>query len=173
MNLLFLDTETTGLDHEYNDMIQLAGILDINKVQVNNFNYFAKPRSISNIDFRALAINQIPIDKLTGFDEIGIQLTRLRKILEPHINDTKIILAGYNIAFDKDFLKIAWNRFFKDNSFDLIFGHWLMDIWPILAIKHGHINLQEACKIYDVSLTRAHNAWDDISATYAIYNKLV
>ena len=55
-NLLFLDSETTGLDANKQDIIQLACIPIINGLEQNSFNEYCQPLDWSTIQDEALAI---------------------------------------------------------------------------------------------------------------------
>lgn len=47
--IIYLDTETTGLDKEKNDVIQVAGIIEIDGKEVERFNIFCQPFSFENV----------------------------------------------------------------------------------------------------------------------------
>ena len=56
MKILWLDTETTGLLCEYNDIVQLSGIVDIDGSVTDEFNIFMRPVNMENIEAQALAV---------------------------------------------------------------------------------------------------------------------
>jgi oligoribonuclease (3'-5' exoribonuclease) len=160
--LLFIDTETTGLDPNINDIIQIAGILPGHR-----FNYYMKPINLANIDFTSLAVNNISVEKLSTFEDPG----RVVSCIVRKLPGTKITLAGWNVHFDMLFLKSLFHKL-RRKDFDELFDYRVLDIQSCVRLRLGlSVNFREACKLYGVNLPN-HTADGDVSSAYDLYRKL-
>ena len=56
MKILFLDTETGGVNPKESALIQLSGIVRIDKKDVEEFNFFIKPFEGSEVNPKALEV---------------------------------------------------------------------------------------------------------------------
>ena len=53
MKILFIDTETGGVNPKESALIQLSGIVRIDKKDVEEFNFFIKPFARSEVNAKA------------------------------------------------------------------------------------------------------------------------
>lgn len=182
MKMLWLDTETTGLSCIKNDIVTIAGIIEIDGEVKEEFYFKCQPRNWETISEEALKINGITKEELKTFEDPDVIYVKLCKIFGKYINKfdkkDKFIVCGHNVGFDVDFLF----KFFEKSG-DKYCGSWLdyhkLDMIPLLqiltikgAIKLENLKLETASKHFGVDI-EAHDALSDIKATRAIANTLL
>ena len=64
MKILFLDTETGGVNPKESALIQLSGIVRIDKKDVEEFNFFIKPFEGSEVNPKALEVQGRTLEEL-------------------------------------------------------------------------------------------------------------
>ncbi len=177
MKLIYLDTETTGLDPVKNDIIQLAGIVEIDGVVKEEFNIRCQPFSYENIQQQSLDTNKMSLDMLKQFQTPQIAYKQFVTILDRYIDkfnkSDKFIPVGQNVKFDLDFLRQFFvknnNKFFGSyvdyHSIDLMVlsGFFTM----IGKINPVNLKLGTIAEIMKVEFD-AHDALEDIRATREI-----
>jgi DNA polymerase-3 subunit epsilon len=180
--MLYFDVETTGLDPQKHDIIQLSGLIEYDGKVVDGFNYRIRPQNFEAINQEALDVNGITVDQLKEFPEAGEIYFNFIKIMETHINrydkNDKFIPVAYNGKFDMDFLA----AFFAKNE-DKYLGSWLS--WnlidPMAVARFYFIlndqpltnyKLETVCEHFGIPLN-AHDAMNDIVATREVLNRLM
>jgi DNA polymerase-3 subunit epsilon len=174
MKKFYFDTETTGLNPEKNDIIQLAGIIEINGEEKERFILEMQPFSYDNIEQGALDTHKITIDKIKTFQtpqqaykEI---ITLFDRYVDKYNKSDKFIVCGYNVKFDIEFL----TNFFKKNNNEYLFSYFgaVQDPLPVFGYLKGcgqinpeNLKLVTMCQELNVSLENAHDAMADVSAT--------
>ncbi len=192
--ILWLDTETTGLDPNKNAIIQLAMIMDINGEKVDeiqlNFKPFLNDELIVNEElkitkkWRDFDLGDNTILPATGISAQTLlsyrqpNTTSINAFLNKHISKfdkaDKAYVGGYNVPFDIDFL----NKFYE-KSHDTYLGSYInwkqLDVRSILymldyhsAIQLENYKLETACKHFGVEL-QSHDPMSDIRATREIF----
>jgi len=181
--ILWMDTETTGLDPTLHSIIEIAGIIDIDGTPKQYFDLFVSPHPDFEIDEKACAIHGNTIDEMHEFPKIPIVHKQLLAIFGEFVDKfnklDKFIIAGQNIKFDLDML----SHFFMRQG-DSYLGSWidfkkrieLYDITKALQslgfIESDSLSLGPICKEFGVKL-KAHNAASDIAATREVYYKII
>ena len=182
MTIVFFDTETTGLPRDYNApssnldnwprLVQLAWIVsDYQGNVLSNENHIIIPNGFE-IPSRSAAIHGITtsIAKLKGENLIDV----IDKFLNVLQNATAI--AGHNISFDQHIVEAEILRCGRPNILKSIPAYCTMKLsanycnilnsnkevkWP---------TLQELFfKLYGKKFEGAHNAMDDVDATYKCF----
>jgi len=186
LKILWLDVETTGLDPRRNDVIQIAGILDIDTIPAAEFNYLVQPFDFNTIEEDALKVNGRHVDELRNFDTPGEVHDNITNILGKYIDrydrTDKAFIGGQNPGFDRDFLK----EFFVKNG-DKFFGSWfdyhIIDLCGLSIAFHikdvvnlrdeqtGKISvrLENVAKAFGLEQKQPHDALDDIRLTRQIF----
>jgi len=177
---IYFDTETTGTHPVKNDIIQIAGVIEIDGQEKERFNFTCQPFSWENIDQEALDVHGMDEEKLKTFKKPGEVYQELKTIFTGHVNpydrDDKFIVCGYNVKFDIDFL----SEFFKKNGNNYLFSFFgtVKDPLPILnylksigKIDSENLKLFQACEFFGIDIKNAHDALADIEATKAIIEK--
>jgi len=174
MKIIYLDTETTGVDPVRNDLTQIAGIIEIDGKEKERFNLFVKPINMDNISPEALELTHKTMDELLNYPTAKQAYEEFTGILGKYVDkfdkEDKFVVAGYNVEFDLGFLR----QFFYKNG-DKYFGSWFksvtIDPLPVLRFLAGFgkvdmfdYKLGTVCKNFGFELD-AHDAFNDIVAT--------
>lgn len=172
--IFYFDVETTGLDPQKNDIIQLAYQIVIDDKVVEGDSIFMQPFDFSTIEQEALDVHGFTIEKIKTFQKPHLAykliLDILGKYIDKYDRSDKFQPAGYNTRFDLDFLK----QFFVKNN-DKYFGSWFnyraIDPLAILYFMEGmgkinlpNYKLETVCSHFKVEID-AHDALSDIKAT--------
>ena len=180
--ILYFDTETTGLDPVKQDIIQIAGIIVIDGIVQEEFEFKVKPFSFDNISQEALDVHGYNVENLKTFPEpheVHCQLIDIfSKYVDRYDTNDKFTPAGYNVHFDMDFLQ----QFFIKNN-DVYFGSWMnwkkVDPLPLLhyldfcgRISLPNYKLSTVCQHFGIEI-KAHDALGDIKATRELLAKLM
>lgn len=171
---IYFDTETTGLNPVENDIIQIAGIIEIEGVYVEDFEFKIRPFNVENIDEKSLEIHKLSKEEIINYPSgISIYAALLRifgKYVDKYNKNDKFIPCGYNVKFDIEFLNNFW---LKCN--DKYFGSWMtwhpMDALSIVQFLGGagilqlpDYKLETVCNHFEIPI-QAHDAMSDIKAT--------
>jgi len=185
IKVLFLDTETTGLDENKHGLIQIAGILDDSSGHtIDIFNVHIKPFKGDLLNKDALIKNNINKEDFYNSEFLPprIALKSIVSFLGQYVNrydsSDKLILAGKNIQFDIRFL-----RKFFDKCDDNYYGSWFhypyieleSEIAKYLLLKNillPNYKIETICEYFDIDI-EAHDALEDIKATRKIYYKIM
>lgn len=174
MKIFYLDVETTGLDEKKNDIIQLAGIVEIDSEVMESFKLVCQPFDYEAVEPSALEVHGMTIDQIKEFPTPQEAYKALIKILSKYIDRydkfDKFTPAGQNVPFDTGFLK----QFFLKNG-DVYYGSWFnyqhVDLMSFsLVLKHAgllkidNVKLATVAEKFGVPL-QAHDALEDIQAT--------
>ncbi len=184
MKILWYDTETTGLT-ENSAMFQISGVIEIDGVEVEEFDIFCKPHEGADIAEQALEVTGVTREQLETYQSPKKAYEELVEIFSKYIDkfnkEDKFIVAGQNVKFDIDVL----NRFFKRNNdnylgsflnykqvFDTLSVYTALEIAEVVPKLENH-KLETICKTMGVELSNAHNSLADIKATKAVGDKLL
>ncbi len=180
--ILYFDVETTGLDAKFNEIIQIAYIIEVDGIIKHRGNRLMRPTNMLNVSPKALEITGKTLEEIEKYPVQESQFVRFSDDLGKYVDkfnpSDKYYVCGYNVKFDLDFL-FAW---FKKNNDDYL-GSWLnwktLDPLQILYLldSTGRINLhnyklETVCKYFKIEID-AHDALSDIKATKLLYRKLV
>jgi DNA polymerase III epsilon subunit-like protein len=177
--LLFIDTETGGLDPGKHSMLSLAmvvwedrQIIDSTEILVND--------GILFVTAEALSINRIDIGKhKQSAWSSSRAMDEIFSFIGKHFpGKGKITLAGHNVHFDAAFLKAFFSANNKD--FSQFFSHRIIDTSSILhylylagRIKQRAISSDEAFDLFDIKVEGRHTALGDAIATAQLFTKLL
>jgi DNA polymerase-3 subunit epsilon len=137
MKILYLDLETTGLNPNENAIIELSGILEVNKEPQESFSIYMKPDSDQVVDNEALKAIGIDEDTINSYPTQQTGYSRFISFLEKYINPydktDKLFLVGYNIhSFDVPFLRTFFNRN-NNKYFGSYFHHPSIDVMLLVS----------------------------------------
>ncbi len=177
--LLFIDTETGGLDPEKHSLLSIGFVV---WDSVLGECYSAEYR-LKDGNYRITKTAQ-RINKLTDsdFSDAIVAQALIKKfewIKEMYFAAyAGIPLAGHNTQFDVQFIK----KMYKDNrrSFDNIFLHRIVDTYSILKfLQDGGIitdtinSSAQAFKFFEITVDGRHTALGDAKATMRLYEKML
>lgn len=158
-----IDTETTGLDYEYCDLIEISAIRISHGNETGRFSSLVKPD-----DFDGLGSF---ITNLTGItDEMIYSAPSVHDVILQFMDfigtDT---LVGHNVNFDINFLYDAAEQN------DRILSNSFVDTMRIarkLYPDMSHHRLQDLVEKFNIPTERSHRALDDVLATNACYQHM-
>jgi DNA polymerase-3 subunit epsilon len=181
--VLWFDCETTGLDPVKNDIIQLAGIIEIDGKEVDEFDFKCQPFSYDNITLDALAKNKFSLEDIKGFEmplKVKIDFVNIiGKYCDKFDKNDKFYPAGYEVSFDINFI----SQWFQKCG-DKFFGSWIdrrrpldpryllsiMDYQGIISLPD--YKLETVANHFGIAIN-AHDAFSDIQATRYIFKKVI
>jgi DNA polymerase-3 subunit epsilon len=177
--ILFIDTETGGLDPNVNSLLSIGfavwqnfKIIDKTEILINDGKL--------NVTEQSLKINQIDLEshkKNALYPKDAIQQIKL--FLDKHFPvNQKITLAGHNVNFDVNFLKAFLNA--NNFPFESRFSHRFIDTSSILfylylsgKIKERTISSDQAFHFFNIQVDNRHSALGDAIATSKLFTILL
>jgi DNA polymerase III subunit epsilon len=177
--LLFIDTETGGLDPGKHSLLSLGmvvwedrKIIDSQEILIND--------GVLCVTKEALSVNKIDIEKHKQSAVSSSQaMDEILSFMGKHFpGQGKITLAGHNVHFDANFLR----SFFSANkkSFSEFFSHRIIDTSSILYYLYlaGHIKQRatssdEAFELFNIKVEGRHTAIGDAIATAELFTRLL
>ncbi|MBQ7373592.1 MAG: UvrD-helicase domain-containing protein [Clostridia bacterium] len=157
-NVVIYDLETTGLDLEKDEMIQLSA----KKLTGENFNRFVLPKR--EISEKALATH--------GYDLKHILANGgqdAKKVLSDFANFAKgCVLVGHNSSSFDDFIL---KRQLQENGINFTPTDFFDTLSLAQTILPNLVNykLSSCCEHFGVVNQRAHDAFSDVEATFEIF----
>ena len=176
-NLAFLDVETTGLNVDVHEIIQI-GIVLVSQDWKDNVPYFEvleeidlkiKPERIHMADKTALRIN--------GYDPsewiFAYTLSEAMQIVSKKTDGA--IMVGHNVSFDAAFIEKAFRTTGIPNKMHY---HKLDTISIAFAKLHGNkdidqFSLRVLCQHFGIENKGVHTGLGDARATFQIYEKFM
>lgn len=174
--LIFVDTETGGLNPKNNTLLTLAVHIDAEKHgehvrTIYSGEFLIQPRleyftedvalEVNNIDLESHIKNSYKPERVKDFFKELLSLN--------NINSKNAVFVGQNIPFDIGFLKE--HLFIEEKNF---FNNFHIQDTKILAKKYLELenySLGTIAKHYNYE-TKFHNALNDVLATRHVYYKM-
>ena len=183
--IIFIDTETGGVNPEKSALIQLSGIIRIDKKDVEKFNFYIKPFENSEVNEKALEVQGRTLDELKAEKYIEEKevykqfINLLDKYIDKYDKTDKFIVAEYNVRFDVDILKALFQRhgnnflfsYLDSSMLDPLYSIRLLQIAEVLPVLENN-KLETWCKHFGIEL-KAHDSLEDIVATKKLIGKLI
>ena len=183
--IIFIDTETGGVNPEKAALIQLSGIIRIDKKDVEKFNFYIKPFENSEVNEKALEVQGRTLDELKAEKYIEEKevykqfINLLDKYIDKYDRTDKFIVAGYNVRFDVDILKAFFQRhgnnflfsYLDSSMLDPLYSIRLLQIAEVLPVLENN-KLETWCKHFGIEL-KTHDSLEDIVATKKLIGKLI
>lgn len=184
MKLLFIDTETSGLNPKTNGLLQISAVLQIDGEVVDRFSSYVKPFPKDYIDEKALATNKITREQIETFPEpqkVYVDfISFLGKYASRDAYEDKYYMVGYNVWFDYDMLR-EWFHKAGDTKY---FGYWfqyppidvmqlaLLDLGESVRSKMAKFKLEAVADMYGLEFKREdlHGADVDCELTKQLFN---
>ena len=166
-NYAWIDVETTGLSVNSNDIVQLALIPVVDGVEQEPFNEYCQPRNWTSIAQEAIAVHGITEDQMKTFQMPSELLDKL--IARLRIYNTKFVIAGFNINFDKSFLGAFFAKDGKSRAYSELFTSETHDTYARAKsvkdkLKSSRFKLEILAQEFGIDIY-AHEALSDIRAT--------
>lgn len=172
-DLLFVDTETTGLDPTKHELLEVAAIRTSPDGGTILQTYEAKlfPLHLETAEAKALEINKYSAAEWT-----------VEKCMKPEIVVDNLqrmagntVLVGQNVSFDEGFLSPLFTRLGMKPPW----GYHKIDTvslaWPLYFnnAELPGLSLEKLCKFLGVEAMPTHRAAADVEACRQVYLKLM
>ena len=179
---IFIDLETTGTDVKKHSIHQIAGLIEINGILVEDFNFKTAPHPKAICEPEAMRICKVTEDQIRGYNDMVVVHGQFIKMLSKYINrydkkDKAYMIGFNNRSFDDVFLR-SW---FEQCS-DMFFGSWFWsDSLDCLVLASQYLLdrraempsfqlLRVATELgIEVDKDKVHDAVYDVSITRQIY----
>ena len=184
IKVLYFDVETTGLEWwGVHDIIQIAGMIEIDGVVKEEFEFKCQPFSYENISDGAINAHGITVETMKTFQSPQEMYGKLLKIFDKYIyrfnREDKFCPAGQNVNFDLQFL----SDFFRKNG-NKYFGSYcqwrgkdLLELVSTLRaeglINPKNLKLKTIADLYNVKFEKEHDALEDIRVTRKLLKMLI
>ena len=175
---LVIDTETTGLDPNKNQIIQLGAIVYNDKDEKENFSLSVSYNGNGTIEPAAFGKNKTGV---SGFMNscLVVEPEAIYKFCDFVLKNPCDYLVGFNVQFDLAFLRAAFER--AKVNFVNFLPYKVIDPFVIaqMLILTGTLpstlktNLSALCKHYDINSDGAHEAMADIRMTYSLMSRMM
>ena len=183
--IIFIDTETGGVNAEKSALIQLSGIIEVDGTEKEKFNFYIKLFENSEVNEKALEVQGRTLEELgtEKYIDESIIYKKFLEILDKYIDkydkNDKFIVAGYNVKFDIDILKALFERnnnkflfsYFNSSMLDPLYSVRLLQVAGMLPVLENN-KLETWCKYFNIEL-KAHDSLQDITATKKLIEKLI
>jgi predicted DnaQ family exonuclease/DinG family helicase len=163
IDIVAIDTETTGLYPAKDDIIEIAAVRYQNGVQTEVFNTFVKP--FKEVPHYIEFLTHITPKDLADAPPLNQALLKLKDFVKDSV------IVGQNTKFDLDFVN---TKLIYINELPLMNSWWdtseLSRIYLPFIANH---KLGTLCDTFDVKLENAHRAINDAIATAQVFYKLL
>lgn len=177
MKILFIDTETGGLNPEKHSLLTVAlavyndnKIIDIKEIAIKHREYVVTPK--------ALEVNNI---NLVEHDKQSISskdaVNEIIKFIKENFGEEKPVIGGHNIEFDYKFLdKLFFNE--KEYLWKYV-SHRKLDTCSLInylmitgKIQIESASLEAAINYFNIETAARHTAKDDVVATIDLFKNI-
>ncbi len=175
-NFSFIDVETTGLNPNIHEVIEIGCIIvergdggpaDLRIVE--EIEMKLKPEHLENAEEGALRVN--------GYNDADWLFAYTQKQgFELLAQKTKgCVFVAHNVAFDWGFVAASFARLGIEHGFT----HHKLDTLSIAFAKFNgtdeikHLSLRALCEHFSIVNEKAHSALPDVRATIEIYKRLM
>lgn len=192
-----IDTETTGLDYEKNEIIELC-IWRIGDAESKT--WCLKPLSPETIDEEALQVNNHKLEDILWKTKEGREKYRIPSEVVPEIEmwimsdgsaAEERIFIGQNPDFDYQFMLNLWKRVNSEDTYP--FGYWIegrnghrrnqkliIDTIQLALLidictgkKRNRYGLGALVKSFSITKAQAHRADGDVKMTKDLFEKII
>jgi DNA polymerase-3 subunit epsilon len=177
-NLAFIDVETTGLDADQHELIEIGCVVARQVPQsgkgpmleiLDEFEYKILPEHLETADPESLAINGYTDEKWVG----AISLEDAMEKFSDRVRGASFV--AHNAFFDYAFIEHA----FKKTGVKNFMHYHRLDTVSIAFAKLydktevEKFSLRFLCEYFGVKNKNAHTALSDARATFEVYKKLL
>lgn len=170
-HLIFVDLETTGLDKDKHEIIDI-GLMVVNGENFEVIEEYAakiKPTHIETAAAEALQINGYSARKWKEAKDLEETLRKVASVSKDGM------IAGWNIGFDWDFIE----RGFKKFKIRSTFNYHKIDVQAIAyaaLYKNKDVKslrMRDIAAYFGIKLGDVHGAEEDTRVAYELFRKLM
>jgi len=182
MKILFIDTETGGLDATKHSLLTIALAVYSHGNILAEQEYIVKYKEYV-VTAKALEVNKI---NLVEHDSIATESSIVVQQIQMYIHrnfreDEKVIIAGHNIEFDNGFLTQLFEN--ENEQWSKLVSHRKLDTCSLMnylmvtgKIDIKSASLESSIKHFEIETKARHTAEDDVRATIKLFeciNKII
>lgn len=187
--ILWLDCETTGLDVRNNELLTIAGLVELDGEIRETFYLKIKPvdagswsaERFPTWDKSAEETHGISLEEALDYEANEVVYNKLTTILNKYVNiynkHDKLYIGGYNVQFDLDFVskfirqysKYGFGSYTNWRKIDVLYLFNFLQFNDFVHVPD--MKLKTVCHYLGVPLT-AHDALSDITATHQLYQRI-
>ena len=168
--LVFIDTETTGLDAAKHEVIDFAAISVAADGTVERVSFKLAPEHLDRADAKALEINGYTP---AGWTDALSQEEGARRMVAVL---TDCVAVGHNVEFDMGFIRATVVRHLGDKAARKLPFHKVDTIGLACAMLRPYgiekLSLESVCNFLGISNEGAHTALADVTRCKAVYDRL-
>lgn len=177
--ILFIDTETGGLDPEYHSLLSI-GLVQWEDSRITGTKEILVNDGKLNVTEAALAINKIDLNshKVNAIAQDNAIQEILSFIERPVNQKEKITLAGHNVCFDIRFIRHLFES--QNYNFEDYFSHRSIDTSSILhylyytgKMDRKIVGSSDAFKHFEIEVRGRHTALGDAIATAELFSRML
>ena len=177
-NLAFIDVETTGLDPDKHELIEIGCVLARQISQegkgsrlefIEEFEYKIFPEHLEDADPESLMINGFTAERWGN----AILLEDAMKRFSEKVRGASFV--AHNVSFDLAFIEKALKKSGVKNT---MHHHKIDTISLAFAILYHNpevqkFSLRSLCEFFGIQNENAHTALSDARATFEVYKRLL
>ncbi len=180
-----VDTETTGLDHIKNDVIEISmcRITISDEIKREQKTWLLRALNAEAISDEALQINEHKREDILCLTKVGKEnyrepsevIIEIEKwVAEDNVSVFDRVFVGQNPLFDVNFLKELWKKAGSSDTFPFMLdsGTRILDVKQIATLvdlctghRRRYYNLSTLVKSFGIKKAKAHTAAGDVQMT--------
>lgn len=178
-DLLLIDLESTGLDVDRHEIIQIAAVLLDRKTlkEKEVFSSFVKPSAWQWRDRKSMTVNKISFDRVKDAPVLKLVLQQFNKLFNPK----EVILSYYGGPLDMDFLRVAY----KKARIKWQFNYHYLNLWSVFygflgaknqlksKNKFTGFSLEDLMRKFKIKSQSRHDGLTDCRIEAEILRKIV
>ena len=176
--LLFIDTETGGIDPEKYSLFSIGFCVWDNGKVIFEHEIYIKD-DVYHTTSSALSINNIDIRQLDAVGLTKQEAINVIKGIQSRFFDNKpMVMAGHNVSFDGIFIRKLCEDAGED--YGQVFSHRMVDTASVLrflyyagVLKENIAASDKAFDYFNIQVDKRHSALEDCQATVELFNKLI
>ncbi len=166
--IIYFDTETSGLNAESDQIIQLSYIVEEGGKVTKTYDKYAKYD-------KPLPAKIIELTGIT--DEIlykeGVDLSVIAHDFRKEIENADVYLVAHNTQFDLGFIYHTLNRYYEDAYYLLSKCHFIDTLTIVKDRKSFPHKLENCIEHYSLDAVNSHNALDDTDAMRKLFYAMI
>lgn len=179
MKIIYLDTETTGVDAKLHSLHQVSLIYeDTNTYE--EWDYKIRPWANRVINDAALEKGQIKLDTIMKYPEQSEVFRSFKDLLnskiDPYNKNDKAFLIGFNVGFDEQFIR-EWFNINNDSFYGSYFWTPSIDVMTLAANRLmlvrntlPNFKLETVCDYFKIKASgQQHEGMNDTRMCRSLY----
>ncbi len=159
LTLIFFDLETTGLNAEADEVIEIGAIKVQSNEIVDHFNSFVRP--VRNIPQFVTNLTGITLEDMKKIPDREV----VKKQVKAFIGNDPLI--AHNVSFDKIFLEKFLGERLKNEFFDTL------ELARLFFPSFASHSLQNLVESLSIQKQKAHRALSDTMMLYGLFQQIV